>query len=711
MKQALMAMEAALERGDIAACAEMIKSLPGSFSAPNVQDPAGQFDNELPLGVSTWDDFTTDDFPLFSTSHTSALSKVLTKELYKELSTTQKTVEAQGWSFNYAIRGGINCPETPVGILLGGESSYEAYSPVLVPLISLLHSGFNCATMVQPAIDPNLRDLNYWINHSENVTSPYILSAVISASRNIYGFPMVPAADRKSKKIVNFVMENAFTKKSKDLKGVYSSLNELSLYEMRNLETDNKSMLPPAPTIGTPRALVGGQKDGKDGCGYFRSDNGKIHAWVNDEDHLKLFVRDDGSKATIPAAVNLKAMIKEWAKTLVFIESVMEPSGFCFMRSERLGYVTSCPSNLGTAMRLTVTVNLAALRLTPSEAQVMGKDLNILMVPSAKADAVEGTWDLTNTVVLGYTEVEIMENFFFGLTTIIELEMKATGLVAPLAGAVAVYGSLSDEELKYVKTNEFVGTGVQKVTRTKTPEGSIDKYARRVDITSKRALEGAWINKKLGSNIFQANRYVWIDHLTKSLHWAKTTDKLLPHKALSLVTVLKIGIAPKSTLVAMGASVSGKNRGKDGEARFDLPANSIRLQLSGTETHKDIHLPPGITVAEREDWITILSDCCGFKSRQSAVNGRTTTDGLNILNTNPREFTFAPRSLSTPTKAPNNYGRKSLSLSRGLSMETGETSPINSNSPSRSMSPSELLFLAEQDNGGKPSNAVTLKVF
>ena len=31
----------------------------------------------------------------------------------------------------------------------------------------------------------------------------------------------------------------------------------------------------------------------------------------------------------------------------------MEPSGFCFMHSERLGYVTSCPSNLGTAMRIT----------------------------------------------------------------------------------------------------------------------------------------------------------------------------------------------------------------------------------------------------------------------------------------------------------------------------------------------------------------------
>ena len=564
--------------------------------------------------------------------------------------------------------------------------------------------------MVQPAIDPNLRDLNYWINHSENVTSPYILSASISASRNIFGFPMVPAADRKSKRSVDFVMKSAFLKKNKELKGVYTSMNDISPAALRMLELDEGNILPPAPIAGTPRALVGGQRDGKDGCGYFRSTNDRVHAWVNDEDHLKLFVRDDGHKAYIPAAVDLKFMIKEWARALVLIENVMEPSGFCFMHSERLGYVTSCPSNLGTAMRLKVTVNLAALKLSATEAQVMGKDLNILFEPS-KSVEMEGVWDLTNIVTLGYTEVEILENFFFGLVTIIEFEQKATGIVTPVLGPIAVFGSLNDEELKYIKQNELTGAAVVKVTRTPMPAGSILKYAGRVDITSKRALEGAWINKKLAGNMFQANRYLWIDHLTKSLHWAKTSDKLAQHKALSLESVLKIGITPRTTLEVMGATVSGKSKAyqRGGEARFDLPANSIRLHLSGVEKYKDIHLPPGITIAEREDWITILSDCCGFKSRQSAVNGRSEED-RRVLGKNPREFTFGPRDLATPTKAPNVYGRKSLSVNRGLSIDMGSFSPGEPVSPVRSMSPQEELFFAEQDTGGNPADAITLRV-
>ena len=116
---------------------------------------------------------------------------------------------------------------------------------------------------------------------------------------------------------------------------------------------------------------------------------------------------------------------------------------------------------------------------------------------------------------------------------------------------------------------------------------------------------------------------MWIDHLTKSLHWAKTNDKRSIHKALKLEGILKIGTAPRTTLESLSDEFYGKN---PSEARFDRPDNSIRLYLSGYDTHKDIHLPVGISDADREDWITILLDCCGFKNWEAASNGRTYED-------------------------------------------------------------------------------------
>ena len=325
--------------------------------------------------------------------------------------------------------------------------------------------------MVHPSIDPNLRDLNHWINNSEHILSPYILNATICASRNLYGYPMVISAKRKEKRSINFVMKSAFHKKNKELKGCYYTLGELSQNEKIILESDPGShFLPPGLPAGSQRF-----RDGNDGRGYFEGDDKKIFAWVNQEDHLKLYVRDMGVTQGLSRGVDLKLMIKEWARALVLIENVIEPSGFCFMHSERLGYVTSCPSNLGTAMRMTVTLRLNALALTYTDAITMGVELNIILTKLENEG--NNIWELTNTVVLGYTEVEILENFFFGLMTIIALEIKATPgpiivpapvpvpvpvvvrapapvpVPVPVPAPVIDYSIYTDLELIYIKGN------------------------------------------------------------------------------------------------------------------------------------------------------------------------------------------------------------------------------------------------------------------
>ena len=91
------------------------------------------------------------------------------------------------------------------------------------------------------------------------------------------------------------------------------------------------------------------------------------------------------------------------------------------------------------------------------------------------------------------------------------------------------------------QANDMARSWVQRVSRTPMPVGSIDRYATKVDVHSQKALHGCWCEKKLHGNMFRASRFMWIDHLTKSLHWSRTNDKLSPHKALKLDSVLKIG--------------------------------------------------------------------------------------------------------------------------------------------------------------------------
>ena len=127
------------------------------------------------------------------------------------------------------------------------------------------------------------------------------------------------------------------------------------------------------------------------------------------------------------APIDLQSMIREWAKTMVTVEQVIEPSGFCFVHSERLGYVTSDPAVLGTAMKVYVVMRLTKMGLRQDTADALGRDLNLSFKPahlssvmgcSRPAGPDPALWEVSNSIVLGYTEVDILQNFVYSLNTV-----------------------------------------------------------------------------------------------------------------------------------------------------------------------------------------------------------------------------------------------------------------------------------------------------
>jgi len=235
-------------------------------------------------------------------------------------------------------------------------------------------------------------------------------------------------------------------------------------------------------------------------------------------------------------------------------------------------------------------------------------------------------WEVSNAIVLGYTEVDILQNFLYSLNTVSNQErnVQAVRLPEPVVRAapppmprpapapvVVDPFALTDEELQYIRDNTFAGPGERKVSRTRMPNGSIEKYAAKLGIYSKMALVGSWMLKKMGGvggNITTSKRFMWIDHLTRSLHWAHTDNKYASHKAFNLTEVVRI-VRPPSK-IANGVLV--KSNPID---------NNMRLYLQNG-TYQDIDLPLGISKEDREDWITVLLDVCGFQSKEDAAMGR-----------------------------------------------------------------------------------------
>ena len=87
------------------------------------------------------------------------------------------------------------------------------------------------------------------------------------------------------------------------------------------------------------------------GSGLVISPDEHVAVMINEEDHLRIQVIEPG--------MNLQ---RAWAVADA-LDTRME-SHFDYAYSSKLGYLTACPSNVGTALRASVMVNLLGLRLT-----------------------------------------------------------------------------------------------------------------------------------------------------------------------------------------------------------------------------------------------------------------------------------------------------------------------------------------------------------
>ena len=89
-------------------------------------------------------------------------------------------------------------------------------------------------------------------------------------------------------------------------------------------------------------------RDWPSGRGIFHNNEKTFLTWVNEEDQLRIISMQPGS--------DILAVFTRLSKAATEIEKVAK-----FARDDHLGYITSCPTNLGTALRASVHIKLPKL--------------------------------------------------------------------------------------------------------------------------------------------------------------------------------------------------------------------------------------------------------------------------------------------------------------------------------------------------------------
>ncbi len=138
---------------------------------------------------------------------------------------------------------------------------------------------------------------------------------------------------------------------------------------------------------------------------------------INEEDHLRIQVLRRG--------MNLDDAWQEMVRVDSSLEGLVE---FAFHR--QYGYLTACPTNVGTGLRVSVMLHLPALKLTNEIEKVFraAKDMHLAVrgLYGEGTDAIGDFFQVSNQATLGQSEDDILSSFKSNvIPSIVKYEQKA----------------------------------------------------------------------------------------------------------------------------------------------------------------------------------------------------------------------------------------------------------------------------------------------
>merc|ERR1712055_1043573 len=338
--------------------------------------------------------------------------------LYDKLKTKNTKL---GVTFGHCIKTGIDNKGHPmiktVGAVAGDEESYTLFNKLFDPVISDRHNGY--AADAHHPTDLDVRKLS---TTKIDPTGKYILTSRCRTGRSVRGTRLPPCTTFEERREVERVVVKGLLAMTGDLKGDYFPLNGSRSYAAKpnGMSHEEKEQLRAAGNLfqepdSTLLLSSGCGRHWPDARGIFENDQQNLYVWVNEEDQMRIVSMEKGD--------NIKAIITRFAMATSTIQEVMQQEGHDFMHSDHLGWILTCPSNLGTGLRAGCMVKVPLFSARSDFKQVCGKmGLQTRGTGGVDSASTGGTWDISNADRLGKSEVQLANIFIEGLAQIIKWE-------------------------------------------------------------------------------------------------------------------------------------------------------------------------------------------------------------------------------------------------------------------------------------------------
>ncbi|WP_458700302.1 phosphagen kinase [Sulfurospirillum sp. 1307] len=320
----------------------------------------------------------------------SLMKKYLTNEVKKEL---QDKKTAYGYTLDKLINSGLKNPDSSIGVYAGDKESYDLFSALMDPIIQEYHkfSGVH-----KSDLSP------FEVGDFDN---PLVISTRVRVGRNLADFPLGTNISKEQRLEVEKKVKDALSNLT--CKGTYYSLENLSDDEKEELVKEHFLFKQGDRFLKE----AGLNNDWPSGRGIFLNDDKTFLVWINEEDQLRIISMQKGG--------NLSEVYNRLVKYIKELENTLN-----FLYHEKYGYITSCPTNLGTAMRASVHVKLEKLSKDMDKLNQLANnfDLQIRGIDGEHSNSKDGIFDISNKRRLGVSEKECIETLFLGIKEILKEE-------------------------------------------------------------------------------------------------------------------------------------------------------------------------------------------------------------------------------------------------------------------------------------------------
>lgn len=289
--------------------------------------------------------------------------------------------------------------------------------------------------------------------------SDIVISSRIRLARNLADFPFIRKATDQDRLAIKQTIRNRAL--------ATESLQSVFYLDVSELESVDRQFL-------VERQLISREHAESEGARGVAIDFGETYSlMINEEDHLRIQVMHSGLD-----------LDSAWQQISDIDDTVEKYVTYAF--HDKLGYLTACPTNVGTGMRVSVMLHLPALVITRQIEKVFRSlhkiSLAVRGLYGEGSQAMGDFYQISNQITLGRSETELINQVSEVVPVLIDYERRAREFlmreshkdlhdrVSRAYGILCSAKTISSEETMHLLSSVRMGVNLGLIDNLKIPD-------------------------------------------------------------------------------------------------------------------------------------------------------------------------------------------------------------------------------------------------